>query len=136
MENEQPETAVIVHSLLLKSAPAEVFETLMDEKKHSKLTGKPAKIAPKEEGEFALLGGFAHGINIEVRRGKKIVQAWNCSEAGWPADHFAICTFVLAPAETGTKLSFTQTGIPPELLETMTDFWTKNYWEKLTAIFK
>jgi uncharacterized protein YndB with AHSA1/START domain len=136
MENTPAETATIVHNLLLKAAPPIVFEALMDEKQHSKLTGKPAQIAPKSDGEFTVLGGYAHGINIEIHRGKKIVQAWNFAEPGWNADQFSVCTFVLTADGTGAKLAFTQTGIPPELLDVLTVFWEKHYWEKLVGYWK
>ena len=56
-------------------------------------TGSKVIMSNKVNGKFKVFDGYCHGYNIELMQGKKIVQAWNFAEDGWPEDHFSICTF-------------------------------------------
>ena len=60
----------------------------MDEKKHAAFTGSKATISTKLKGKFSVFDGYCQGYNIELVKGKKIVQAWHFAEDGWPDDHF------------------------------------------------
>src|SRR6266498_3601 len=53
-------TKTIRQSVTFNVVPHEVFEALMDSKKHAKFTGAPAKISRKIGGKF-----MAHGDYIE-----------------------------------------------------------------------
>ncbi|MFN5418676.1 MAG: SRPBCC domain-containing protein [Flavobacteriia bacterium] len=125
------ETKTLVQVLTFSKSPTEIYEILLDSKKHSQLTGGEAIIDNKKDGEFSVFDGYCHGFNIELHRNKKIVQAWHFEEEGWPDDHFSICTFKLEPNETGTKLSFTQSGIPEHKYDALASGWQEFYWDKL-----
>ena len=113
------------------NAPAkDVYEMLMDSKKHSKLTGATAKISTKEGGKFTAHNGWASGENVELKPGKKIVQTWRGME--WPEGHYSRTTYSFASAGRGkTKLTFTQSGIPEEMYDHIKQGWIDHYWDKI-----
>ena len=125
------ETKTLVQVLTFSKSPAEIYDILLDSKKHSQLTGGEAIIDSKKDGEFSVFDGYCHGFNIELHRNKKIVQAWHFEEEGWPDDHFSICTFKLEPIENGTKMSFTQSGIPEHKYDALASGWQEFYWDNL-----
>ena len=83
--------------------PQAVYDLLMDAKKHAKLAGGKVTMSNKTGGKFSVFDGYCKGYNIELKPGKKIVQAWHFTEDGWPADHFTECTFALEKVGKGTR---------------------------------
>lgn len=126
-------TKNIKQTVSFNAAPEDVYELIMDAKKHSAITGSKVKMSIKPNGKFEVFDGYAHGFNIELERGKKIVQAWQFAEDGWPEEHFSICTFVFANAANGTKMTFTQTGVPEHKVKSLKDGWKQYYWEPMKA---
>ncbi len=93
-----------------KASPHEVYETLMDAKKHAEFTGGEAKISRKVGGKFTIYDGEIEGENLELVPDKKIVQTWRYSD--WPEGHYSTATFSLEEVDGGTRLTFTQTDVP------------------------
>ncbi|MFN8285756.1 MAG: SRPBCC family protein [Chitinophagales bacterium] len=129
-------TKSIKQTISFNAAPIEVYELLMNAKKHAAFTGSKAKMSTQPNGKFEVWDGYCHGYNIELEEGKKIVQAWHFAEDGWPDDHYSICTFVFQKAPKGTKLSFTQTGIPEHKAKALKSGWKEYYWSLMTDYFK
>jgi len=113
--------------------PHEIYETLMDSKKHTKLIGDEAKISRELGGKFAVFGKYATGLNLELIPDVKIVQSWRAAD--WPEDHFSRITFLLKPAKTGTKFIFTQAGVPKESYDSIKKGWEDYYWKPMKEIF-
>lgn len=130
------ETKNIKQVVTFKASPKEVYELIMDEKKHGKFTGQKAKMSRKVNGKFELMGGYCHGHNIELEEGKMIKQAWHFAEDGWPEDHFSICTFNFAKVPAGTRMTFTQNGVPEQEVESLKDGWKTYYWEPMKNLLK
>ena len=124
-------TKNIRQSVTIKATPTDVYEALMDQKKHAKFTQHPAKISRKVGGKFSAFGGYCGGVNLELVEGKKIVQSWRPED--WPKDHLSTITYSLAKALGGTKLTFTQTGIPEKFVDDMKNGWKEFYWVPLKA---
>jgi len=86
-------------------------------------------------GLFSAYGGFCLGVNLELVENKKIVQAWRGSD--WPDGHLSTATFALAKAPTGgTRLTFTQTGVPEKLHADIKDGWKEYYWARMKAMLE
>lgn len=113
-------------TVTFKAAPHAVYEALMDEKKHAAFTGGDTEISRKVGGKFTLYGGDIEGKNLELTPDKKIVQSWRYSD--WPEGHYSTATFALEPTEKGTRLVFTQTGVPDEKYEDIKQGWKDYYW--------
>ncbi len=125
-------TKSIKQSVLIKARAHDVFEALMDSKKHSKFTGSKAVISRRVGGKFSAWDGGLHGKNMEVVKDKKIVQEWRCEMDEWPEKHFSTATFVLKPVKGGnTRLEFTQTGVPEPCAASISDGWKTYYWQPM-----
>jgi activator of HSP90 ATPase len=117
---------VIKQKVILKTTPHEVYEMLMDSKKHSVFTGDTAKISRKVGGKFSAFSGYAEGTNLELVEDKLIVQEWRASD--WPEGHYSKATFSLKKAKTGTELTFTQTDVPEDQYTSISSGWKDYYW--------
>ena len=127
-------TKNIRQSATFKASPSEVYEALMDQKKHAKFTKHPAKISRKVGGKFSAFDGFCGGVNLELVEGKKIVQSWSASD--WPKGSLSTVTFSFSKVPGGTKLAFTQIGIPEKLVEDMKSGWKEFYWVPLKKMLE
>ena len=129
-------TKSIKQTATFDASPKDVYDLIMDEKKHAAFSGTKATMSAKVNGKFSVYDGYCTGHTIELVKGKKIVQAWHFAEDGWPDDHFSICTFLFEPQGDKTKLRFTQTGVPEHKAEALKDGWKAYYWDLMRAYLK
>jgi hypothetical protein len=57
-------TKTLQQTVRFKASPQEVYDTLMDSKKHKSLSGEPARISKKVGGKFTAWGSHLSGINL------------------------------------------------------------------------
>ncbi len=119
----------IQHTVLIRAGPEAVYDALMNEKKHARFTGNPAKIRAKPGAAFSCYGRYITGITLELRPARRIVQAWRSQ--GWPDGHYSIVTFALAKKSGGTQLRFTQIGVPAGDYAAKNQGWKTHYWQPL-----
>ncbi len=125
---------VIKQVVKFKVEPSEVYETLMNSEKHSKFTGTEAKISKRVGGKFLAYDRWIEGENLELIENKKIVQKWRADD--WPKGHYSIVTFELRKIREGTELIFTQTDVPDEFYEDVSEGWEEYYWKKMAEYFE
>ena len=123
----------IRQSVTLNTSPARVYEMLMDSKQHARLTGSRATISRKIGGRFSTFDGYAEGVNLELQPGTKIVQSWRASD--WPANHYSKATFALKKVAGGTRVAFTQSGVPNSQYQSIKQGWIDYYWTPLKQLF-
>ena len=121
-------TRTVRQSVTFKASPREVYEVLMDSRKHSKLTGDKAIISRKVGGKFTV-GEYIQGVNLELVPNEKIVQSWRGSD--WQEGHFSRAVFSLRAEGSVTRLTFTQTGVPEENYEEIRQGWHDYYWKPM-----
>lgn len=119
-------TRTIRQSVTFKTTPHEVYEALMDSRKHAKFTGEKASISRKIGGKFTAYGGYIDGVNTDLVPDKKIIQSWRGSD--WPEGHYSKVTFSLKEVENGTRLNFSQSGVPEEHYDSISQGWRDYYW--------
>ena len=68
-------TKTIKQTATFNASPEQIYNLLMDEKKHAAFTGSKTTIDSKPNGKFSVFDGCCHGYNMELEQGKKIVQA-------------------------------------------------------------
>jgi len=123
-------TKTIEHKVLFQAAPKDVYDALMDGKKHSQFTGEPAKMRAKAGAPFTCYGDYITGVTLDLVPGKRIVQAWRSQ--GWPDGHYSIVTFALSSRAGGkTQLHFTHIGVPANDFAEKNKGWRTHYWEPL-----
>lgn len=125
------ETYNIHQTLFFATDAVDLYTCIMDARKHSSFTGDEAKIEDKEGSDFSVFGGYAHGTNRVLERGKKIVQTWVFNEADWPANHLSEVVFVFTNKEGGCEVDFYHTDIPVALSERIESGWNEYYWNPL-----
>ena len=128
------ETRTIEQTTTFRAVPIDIYEMLMDSKKHASLTGEPAQISREVGGRFSAWGTHISGFNLALKPGDKIVQAWRALD--WCPDHYSIAIFDLKAVEDGTELAFTQIGVPPHRYEGHCRGWTETYWTPMKEILE
>jgi activator of HSP90 ATPase len=124
----------IRQSVTFKASPHDVYEALMDSGKHSQFTGDKAVISRKVGGKFSAFDGYAEGVNIELVPDEKIIQTWRASD--WPEGQDSRVTFSLKGVERGTRLTFTQTGVPEAQYEAVSQGWRDYYWQPMKEMLE
>jgi activator of HSP90 ATPase len=136
-EIERMKTRTIRQTVFFKATPHEVYEALMDPRKHAEFTGGRAVISRKVGGKINIYDGYITGENIELVPDKKIVQLWKPDEGDcWPSDHYSKATFALKAEKSGTRLTFTQTGVPVDCGDRFDTGWKENYWGPMKEMFE
>ena len=96
-------TRTLQQTITFKASPHQVYNMLMNSKKHQSLSGEPAKISRKVGGKFTAWGSHISGINLVLKPGKKIVQAWRAT--GWWPDHYSVAIYDIAKFQAGLSLT-------------------------------
>jgi len=127
-------TKTIRQSVTFRAPPHEVYEALMDSEKHARFTGAGASISRRVGGRFTAYDGSLEGENLELVPDVKILQSWRSDD--WPEGHYSRATFSLAKVEGGTRLTFTQTGVPEDFYEDVKQGWIDYYWEPMKRLLE
>jgi activator of HSP90 ATPase len=126
-------TKTLQQTVTFKASPHEVYEMLMNSRKHQSLSGEPAKISRRIGGKFTAWGSHISGFNLALEPGRKIVQAWRAT--GWWPDHYSIAIYDIVKVGSDAKLKFTQIGIPPNRYSGHYRGWIETYWTPMKEIF-
>ena len=127
-------TKTINQKVKFNASPRQVYDMIMDSKKHESLSGLRAKISNKVGGAFMAWDKHISGFNLALSPGKKIVQAWRAT--GWWPDHFSVVVFDIRKTNTGSTLHFTQIGIPPNRYSGHYRGWIETYWTPMKEMLE
>lgn len=107
----------------------------MDAEKHSAFTGSKATCNPRVGGKFTVWDGYISGKNLELEKGKKIVQEWVTSE--WPLGYPpSMLELTLRKVKGGTEISMVHSNVPAEQADDYKQGWIDAYWNPLKDYFK
>jgi activator of HSP90 ATPase len=120
---------VIKQTVTFKASPHEVYESLMDSRKHAAFSNSKASISRKIGGKFNAYDNYIAGKNIELISDKQIVQDWRAVD--WPDGYFSRVTFKFTAVQGGTRLDFTHADVPDGTEEEFKQGWIDNYWEPM-----
>jgi activator of HSP90 ATPase len=107
----------------------------MDSEKHAAVTGSAASINPKVGGKFTAWDGYISGKNLELERGKKIVQEWMTTEwpEGYPPSRLEL-TF--AKVKDGTEITVVHSDVPADDATAYDEGGYEFYWDPMKLYFK
>lgn len=125
-------TKTIRQTVRFKASPREVYELLMNSKKHQSLSGEKAIISTQVPGKFTAWNGHITGFNLVLKPGAKIVQAWRAT--GWWPDHYSVAVFDIQKVNHGSVLRFTQIGVPPQRYSGHYRGWIETYWTPMKEV--
>jgi len=122
----------IEQTVFFEAAPEDVYDALLDPKKHTEFTGSPAKTSAKKGATFTAWEGYITGKNLELVKGKKIVQEWRTTE--FPESYpFSMLELTLTAKKGGTELKMVHSKVPAEQVSEYTSGWKSSYWVPLKS---
>jgi activator of HSP90 ATPase len=123
----------IKQEVTLNATPENVFSALTQSETFAEMTGQPATIDAAEGGAFSRFGDQVVGRIIEIRPGRRLVEAWRVSP--WPEGKYSIVSFDIEASDRGTRLSLEHDGYPPDHRDHLEAGWKKMYLDPLKAHF-
>jgi uncharacterized protein YndB with AHSA1/START domain len=136
MERDMPKkTRTIVQKVIIPATPDEVYEAFMDPEKHSEFTNTMTTGSKEVGGEISASDGYISAKNIELKKGKRIVQEWTTTE--WPEGYPpSLLELDLKKVPHGTELTMTHSEVPDEQADDYAEGWMDYYWNPLVEYFK
>jgi len=123
---------IIEQKVFFKAAPNVVYDALLDPEKHAKFTGSPATTSARKGATFTAWDGYISGKNLQLVKGKKIVQEWRTT--AWPEGYpSSRLEFTLTAKKGGTELEMMHLKVPAEQVADYSSGWKSSYWEPLKA---
>jgi activator of HSP90 ATPase len=122
-------------SVTISAKPEEIYEALLDSKKHSEMTGSEAKVKATIDGAFSAWDGYIEGTTIEMEPHRRIVQKWRTTDfpSGSPD---SIVEILLESVEKGTKIVLIHTEIPEGQKEDYRQGWKDFYFDPMKDYFR
>jgi activator of HSP90 ATPase len=128
-------TKTVKQSIILPATPTDVYEAMLQAKKHAAFTGSKATCSPRVGGKFTAYDGYIWGKNLELVKSKKIVQEWQTAD--WPAGALpSIVEFTFEARKGGTKLTMVHSDVPAEQAESYRQGWIDYYWDPMREYFQ
>lgn len=118
----------------IPGSPEEVYETWLDSRGHSEMTGADAIMSDQIGAEFSAWDGYISGRNLELVPGRRIVQSWRTSEFT-DAHGDSVLTVTLQHTDDGTLLTLEHSNVPDEQRSYEEEGWQSNYFEPMVAYF-
>jgi uncharacterized protein YndB with AHSA1/START domain len=124
------EVTTIKDKVVIPATPEEVFDAFIDPKKHTAFTGSKATGSPKVGGKFTAWDGYISGKNLELEKGKRIVQEWMTTE--WPEGYApSRLELTFTKVSSGTEISMVHSNVPAEQADDYKQGWMDFYWNLL-----
>lgn len=130
-----PQTKTIRQTEFIPSVtPVQIYDALLDGKKHSKMTGAKATGNSHVGSEFTAWDGYISGTNLELDKGKRILQDWQTTEwpEGAPPSQLE-WTFV--EKDGGTEVTLVHSKVPAGQVESYRQGWLDYYWTPMKEYF-
>ncbi len=122
-------------SATIPAKPDEIYESWLDSRKHSEMTGSEAKVLPRINGKFTAWDGYIQGTTIEMEPTRRIVQKWRTTD--FPSNSpDSVVEVVLEEVENGTKVVLIHTDIPEGQREDYKTGWKEFYFDPMKEYFK
>lgn len=127
-------TRTIKQSVMIKATPVEVYDAIVNAKKHAAFTGAVTKSSHKVGGKFTAWDGYISGKYLELVPGRKIIEEWRTKD--WPDDYPpSIIELTFERAEGGMQLTMVQSQVPASQVAQYREGWKDYYWNPLKNYF-
>ena len=114
----------------LNASPSDIYNALTNPAMIEIWTGEPAVMTTEPGSEFSMWDGEIVGRNLEFVPDLKIVQSWYFGE-----ESNSIVTIKLHRDKKGTNVEVTQTNIPDEAFDNISEGWESDYFGSLQELF-
>jgi len=121
-------TPTIQQSVVLPAKPKELFDTYLNSKQHSAVTGGKARVSRKVGAKFTAWNSALSGRNLHIVPNRLIVQAWRSVHLKRSdADSILVLEFNKAPG--GARIDLVHVNVPPQDHKGVMGGWPKYYWK-------
>lgn len=125
----------IKQTRIIPAKTGEVYDALMNADRHTEFTGSKATCEPKVGGKFTAWDGYISGKNLELKKGRRIVQEWKTTE--WPTGYPpSIVEFSFRAKKGATELTMVHSRVPAEQAESYRQGWIDFYWKPMKQYFQ
>jgi activator of HSP90 ATPase len=113
---------------------ADLYNTYVDAKEHTKAIGLPVSIQKKEGTKFKTDDGYITGKTLQLVKDKLIVQSWRGSD--WDKTDLD-STFILSFEQNGKDgiVNMVHANIPDNQYAGIKDGWNVFYWKPWKKYF-
>jgi uncharacterized protein YndB with AHSA1/START domain len=118
----------------IPATPRAVYDTWLDSRGHTAMTGSTAKMSAKVGAKVSAWGGYISGRNPELVPGKRIVQSWRTTKFTDEHEDSTV-TVTLASAKTGTRLTLRHANVPDGQTSYERGGWQNSYFAQMKAYF-
>jgi len=134
-DGDRLKVATIKQTAIVNASPDLVYEAFLDAKKHAAFTGSGATCDPQVGGKFTSWDGYIYGKNLELERGRRIVQEWMTTE--WPEGYApSRLELTFREVEHGAEITMIHSNVPAEQAGDLKQGWVDFYWKTLKKYFK
>ena len=116
-----------------------IYQAWLSSAGHGALTGSPAKVDGRVDGQFSAWDGYISGRFLELEPDRRIVQGWRTTEFP-PGAQDSIVEILLEEEETGasarrTKLTLRHSNIPEGQSDSYRTGWQDFYFKPMQEYF-
>jgi activator of HSP90 ATPase len=127
-------TRTIKQAVTIRATPVEVYDAMVNAKKHAAFTGVAATSSNKVGGKFTAWDGYIAGKYLKLEPGRRIVEEWSTRE--WPAGYGpSVIEMTFAKADGGMRLTMVQAEVPATQAAQYRQGWKDYYWNPLKKYF-
>lgn len=117
----------------INTGAKEIYQTWLDSKGHTKMTGGAASISDKIGADFSAWDGYIKGRNLELEPYKRILQSWRTSQFEAHEEDSQI-EILLHEVDGETEFTLIHTKVP-ESGEHYKKGWDNHYFQPMKAYF-
>ena len=111
-----------------------IYKAWLSTDGHSALTGNPAKVDGKVNGDFTAWDGYIWGMFLELEPNHRILQAWRTSEFPSEAED-SIVEILLDEKKGKTKLTLKHSNMPKGQADSYKTGWEDFYFKPMSEYF-
>jgi len=119
---------------LLPASPKDIYDTWLDSRGHSAMTGARATQSRKVGDAVTAWDDHITGRNLHLEPGKKIVQTWRAKR--FTDEHVdSIVTVTLTKVPGGTRLTLNHANVPDDQTGYEESGWKEHYFTPMQRYF-
>jgi len=107
-----------------------IYKAFLSTQGHTEMTGSPAKVDGRVDGEFTAWDGYIWGTFLELEENIKITQTWRTAEFPEDAEDSHV-EILLEETNGGTKLILIHTHIPEGQADSYKTGWEDFYFKPI-----
>lgn len=111
-----------------------IYQAWTSTQGHTLMTGSPAKVDGRPNGEFTAWDGYIWGAFLELEANKRIRQAWRTGEFPEDAED-SLVEILLEETDGKAKLTLVHTNIPAGQSENYKQGWEDFYFKPMREYF-